>query len=216
MRLADNAVVSLLVELRTANPEWFPALVEHSPNLVVVVDPDGVVSFANPAALRMFGVSRDETIGTSGFRFILPDDLERLTARFTDLLARPGTSNTDTMRFVSATGEVRVLETVATNLVDDKVISGIVINGHDVTERDNYLARLETTLNAVTVAVSNMVELRDPYTAGHQRHVAQIAVAIARELTLPEEEVKGIEVAATIHDIGKSLFQPKSSLVPIS
>jgi putative nucleotidyltransferase with HDIG domain len=62
---------------------------------------------------------------------------------------------------------------------------------------------LETTLDTVTVAVSNMVELRDPYTAGHQRQVAQIAVAIARDLVLPEEDVKGIEVAATIHDIGK-------------
>ena len=104
---------------------------------------------------------------------------------------------------MSSTGEVRVLETVAANFLDDEVISGVVINGHDVTERNQYLTRLETTLDTVTVAVSNMVELRDPYTAGHQRQVAQIAVAIARHLVLPEEDVKGIEVAATIHDIGK-------------
>lgn len=48
-----------------------------------------------------------------------------------------------------------------------------------------------------------MVELRDPYTAGHQREVAQLAGAIAREMALDEEDVKGIEVAATLHDIGK-------------
>jgi PAS domain S-box-containing protein len=196
-------VVSVFDQVRTAHPGWFPALVEHSPNLVVVVDVDGVVMFANPAALAIFGVSHEEVIGASGFRFIYPNDLERLAARFAELRRCPGTSNAATLRFVSATGEVRVLETIAANFLDDEVISGFVINGHDVTERDQYLTRLETTLDTVTVAVSNMVELRDPYTAGHQRQVAQIAVAIARDLVLPEEDVKGIEVAATIHDIGK-------------
>jgi len=193
----------LAIQVEAADADWFPALVEHSASLVVVVDAVGTVTFANPAALAMFGVRHEEVIGANAFRFICPDDLERVTAHLAQLLRRPGTSNTDTVRFVSATGDLRVLETVATNLLDDEIVSGIVINGHDVTERDQYLTRLETTLDTVTVAVSNMVELRDPYTAGHQRQVAQIAVAIARHLVLPEEDIKGIEVAATIHDIGK-------------
>ncbi len=196
-------MVSLADQLETAHGDWFPALVEHSPNLVVVVDGMGTVRFVNPAALAMFGVSREETIAASAFRFIYPDDLERLTTRFAELLSHPGTSNSDTVRFVSATGDVRVLEVVATNLLDDEVIAGVVINGHDVTERNQYLTSLEATLDAVTASASNMVELRDPYTAGHQRQVAQIAVAIARKCALPDEEVKGIEVASTIHDIGK-------------
>ncbi len=104
---------------------------------------------------------------------------------------------------MSPTGDTRVLEIVATNLLEDEVISGIVINGHDVTERDHYLASLEATLDAVTESAANMVELRDPYTAGHQRQVAEIAGAVARDLGLPDEEVHGIEVAATLHDIGK-------------
>lgn len=61
----------------------------------------------------------------------------------------------------------------------------------------------QTITDAITIAVANIVELRDPYTAGHQREVAQIAGAIARELELSDDEVKGIEVASTLHDIGK-------------
>jgi len=151
----------------------------------------------------MFGVSNEDVVGTNAFRFIDPDDLEQLTGRLDELLKRPGTSNTDKVHFVSFTGDIRVLEIVATNLLDDEIISGIVVNGHDVTARDHYMASLEATLDAVTVAVSTMVELRDPYTAGHQREVAQIAIAIARDLDLSDDEVKGIEVAGTIHDIGK-------------
>ena len=51
--------------------------------------------------------------------------------------------------------------------------------------------------------MSKMVEVRDPYTAGHQTKVAHLSVAIARELQLPEELVKYLRIAALIHDIGK-------------
>ncbi len=52
-------------------------------------------------------------------------------------------------------------------------------------------------------AMSKVIELRDPYTAGHQQRVALLASAIAREMGLPEERVFGIQLAALIHDIGK-------------
>lgn len=189
--------------MQIAHADWIPALVEHSPNLVVVVDGVGAVIYANPTALAMFGVSTAGAMRRSAFGFVHPEDLDRLTARFSELLRQPGTSTTDKIRFVSPAGDTRVLEIVATNLLEDEVVSGIVINGHDVTERDHYMTSLEATLDAVTVSAANMVELRDPYTAGHQRQVAHIAVAIARDLVLPDEEVQGIEVAATLHDIGK-------------
>jgi putative nucleotidyltransferase with HDIG domain len=46
-------------------------------------------------------------------------------------------------------------------------------------------------------------ENRDPYTAGHQRRVADLAFHIGRELGLPEEQVQGLKLAGLIHDIGK-------------
>jgi len=47
------------------------------------------------------------------------------------------------------------------------------------------------------------VEIRDPYTAGHQRRVAELASAIARERGLNEERVTGIRMGGMIHDLGK-------------
>jgi putative nucleotidyltransferase with HDIG domain len=63
--------------------------------------------------------------------------------------------------------------------------------------------RLKENLLESVSAVAAMVELRDPYTAGHQRNVAQLATAIARELGLPEETIEGIDLAAVVHDVGK-------------
>jgi putative nucleotidyltransferase with HDIG domain len=51
--------------------------------------------------------------------------------------------------------------------------------------------------------MSKMVETRDPYTAGHQTKVADLSMAIARELNLPDEHIKYLRIAALIHDIGK-------------
>jgi putative nucleotidyltransferase with HDIG domain len=76
-----------------------------------------------------------------------------------------------------------------------------------VAERTRSLKESEerlkkTMLNSVS-AVAAMVELRDPYTAGHQQRVAKIADAIAHELNLPETQIEGINLAAVVHDIGK-------------
>ncbi len=70
-------------------------------------------------------------------------------------------------------------------------------------EREAAYQALDKALNDSITAMSKMVEVRDPYTAGHQTKVADLSVAIARELKLPEEHVKYLRIAALIHDIGK-------------
>ncbi len=64
-------------------------------------------------------------------------------------------------------------------------------------------ADLQRTLEGAVQAVSNIVEARDPYTAGHQRRVAQLSAAIAARMGLSEYEREGLRLAALIHDIGK-------------
>ncbi|MBN1472489.1 MAG: PAS domain S-box protein [Syntrophaceae bacterium] len=65
---------------------------------------------------------------------------------------------------------------------------------------------LETLMKSVGTTIQVMVaaiEMRDPYTAGHQLRVADIARAIASEMKLAPDRVDGIRMAGTIHDIGK-------------
>jgi putative nucleotidyltransferase with HDIG domain len=61
----------------------------------------------------------------------------------------------------------------------------------------------EQPVKEVIKAVSLMVELKDPYTAGHQRRVATLARAIAAEMGLPERHVSRIYVSGLLHDVGK-------------
>jgi putative two-component system response regulator len=63
--------------------------------------------------------------------------------------------------------------------------------------------KLQKTLNETIQAWVSAIEVRDPYTADHQRGVTQLACAIATEMGLPKEQIKGIRLAGLIHDIGK-------------
>jgi PAS domain S-box-containing protein/putative nucleotidyltransferase with HDIG domain len=65
------------------------------------------------------------------------------------------------------------------------------------------LEKIKKALNGTVLAVANTMEMRDPYTAGHQRQVAQLAGAIAQEMGLSPERVEGMRVLGCLHDIGK-------------
>lgn len=88
---------------------------------------------------------------------------------------------------------LRSLGTIQDNSAS-KMIENVLRDQQKVLEH-----ALEGTIHTVSLAA----ELRDPYTAGHQRRVAELAVAIAKEMGLPEEKVHGIHLAASIHDLGK-------------
>jgi PAS domain S-box-containing protein/putative nucleotidyltransferase with HDIG domain len=70
-------------------------------------------------------------------------------------------------------------------------------------ERLGILEKLELSLDHAVTAIAATVEMRDPYTAGHQRRVAKLAAAIATEMGLPDDQVQGLHMACVVHDIGK-------------
>jgi HD-GYP domain-containing protein (c-di-GMP phosphodiesterase class II) len=58
-------------------------------------------------------------------------------------------------------------------------------------------------LNDIVTVLTNTMKVKDPYTASHQRHVAQIAVAIAQEMSADPKFVEGVRVMGLLHDLGK-------------
>jgi PAS domain S-box-containing protein/putative nucleotidyltransferase with HDIG domain len=86
----------------------------------------------------------------------------------------------------------------------------VVTTFHDITERlelekqlQRQLAQLDAALEGTLNAISTMVELRDPYTAGHERLVSEICDLLGTEMSLPLEQRKTLRLAALVHDIGK-------------
>jgi putative nucleotidyltransferase with HDIG domain len=80
----------------------------------------------------------------------------------------------------------------------------------DITERKLAEDKLQQTLNSLRKAVGTTIQVlvsasesKDPYTAGHQKKSADVAIAIAAEMGLAQDRIEGIHMAAIIHDIGK-------------
>ena len=70
-------------------------------------------------------------------------------------------------------------------------------------EIELHVDKLQKALSGTIKVVASTVEVRDPYTAGHQRRVATLAKAIAEEMALPDHQVEGIFMAGVVHDLGK-------------
>jgi PAS domain S-box-containing protein/putative nucleotidyltransferase with HDIG domain len=71
------------------------------------------------------------------------------------------------------------------------------------TVEDISLRKANEVMDGITRALSTAIEIRDPYTAGHQERVTELAVAIARELQFPEDRIRAVRIAGVLHDIGK-------------
>ncbi len=84
---------------------------------------------------------------------------------------------------------------------------------HELAEeaRKQSFVKVKKVLAGTVYALADMAQRRDPYTAGHQSRVAQLACAIARQMGLPENQIEGVRMAALLHDIGK-MYVPSEIL----
>ena len=72
-----------------------------------------------------------------------------------------------------------------------------------LTKESDHLRQLHDTLLESVTAIAATVEMRDPYTSGHQRRVADLAVTIGRRLGCSEDTLEGLRIASVVHDLGK-------------
>jgi putative nucleotidyltransferase with HDIG domain len=93
--------------------------------------------------------------------------------------------------------EVKLMEELAANIAYG--ISSL----RTAAERDLSNSRLAAAMKNTVAAIARTLEMRDPYTAGHQARVARLAMAIAEKMGLPADRIEGIHLAGIVHDIGK-------------
>ena len=82
-------------------------------------------------------------------------------------------------------------------------VVAVIQTALDITEQKEAQKKLKNIAYAIIETISKIMDTRDPYTAGHQKRVTQLAFAISREMKLSSEKIESVRIASQIHDIGK-------------
>jgi diguanylate cyclase (GGDEF)-like protein/PAS domain S-box-containing protein len=117
------------------NEARFRSLVQHSSDVIIVTRTDGTIRFASPSAARVFGYDPEAMVRTAVPALLHPDDRERAASFFREAGGTPGVSGPVEWRFRQPDGSWLHAEILATNLLDDASVQGIVLNTRDVSER---------------------------------------------------------------------------------
>lgn len=118
------------------------ALVEHASDIMCVIHKDGRVRYASPAFWPVLGYPPSHIEGTSVLNLVHIDDALIAREAVRDVLDSAGLVKSLDLRVQHADGSWRHLEVVATNLVENTAVNGVVLNARDVTDRVHVAARL--------------------------------------------------------------------------
>src|SRR5690606_35748650 len=201
-----------------ASEAKFRSVVQAMAEGVVFQDAEGRIVETNPAALAIEGRGDDQMLGhtssDASWGAVREDGSDFPGDQHPAMVTlRSGEPQTNVVMGIRRPdGERRWISINSEPLrgADGIAVTGVVTTFHDITERKrldqqmaDYVARLEKSMEQTLRAVANMVELRDPYTAGHEQRTAAIARDIAREMGWPEARCRDLWLITMVHDIGK-------------
>jgi PAS domain S-box-containing protein len=181
---------------------------ESFEDLYYQTDEKGIIRVLSPSLYRLTGWSPDELIGKPVTDvYVSPNDQGGLLAE----ISQSGFLRDYEVFLKKKDGTQTYASLTASILTDpDGRLRGIAGTLRDITERKQAeeerkqsFERLRKALGATVQSISLTVEMKDPYTAGHQQRVSDLTRAIATEMGLSADRRDFIRTASSIHDIGK-------------
>ncbi len=184
--------------------EWLSTILRSIGDAVIATDSDGRVTFMNPLAERLTGWQQEDLLNRPldqvlPFPNAAPDPASAGTSPLLENILKAKDGNA-----------IPIEQTISPISSGRQETRGNVLIFRDISlrkkaEEDLRMSwhRLDKALTGTVRAMAMTIEIRDPYTAGHQRRVSRLSGAIAAAMGLPAEDNEGIRMAGEIHDIGK-------------
>ena len=175
----------------------------------IFIQQDGKYVFVNERFARMHGYEVKEVLGRVYLELVYPGDQEMVKSIVSKRLKGEEAPQEYELRRLTKDGRVLWCKMMAVRVQykGRPAVMGNIVDVSDLkkleVELRESLGKLERILESTIKAFASAVEKKDPYTAGHQRRVAQLARAVAREMGLSDSQVEGIYMAGLVHDVGK-------------
>lgn len=166
------------------------AMLEHTADMITVLDRDGTIRFSNAAAGRVTGLAGAEVNGRAAFDLIHPDDLPRVAEFYGSVLDHTGPAEPIEFRLRFADGSWHDVEATVNNLLGREGIDGLVVSMHDITERKAGEQRVESLLANITDIIVLL---------NREFEVTFATSSIARVIDAPPETNIGMSAFNDIH-----------------
>ena len=210
-RLAREAVSVAIAksEALRISESRYRRLFETAQDVILLINAvTAQIEDVNPYLMKMLGFSHEEFLGKKLWEVGPFADIAQSKEMF-EVLQEKGYVRYEDLPLKTKAGVPIQVEFVS-NAYDCEGIKVIQCNIRDISERKiaegislRYVEQLKVALlNTVEVATI-ISEMRDPYTSGHEKRVARIALAIGAEMGLDETRQEGLRVAGYLHDVGK-------------
>ena len=191
--------------------ECFRSLSENAPDIIYTLGIKGKFTYINPVVETILGYRPEEIIGRYFIDIVRKEDVHRCIEFFKQVRDHQQTIKEEMGILLHKDGTERYFSfSCAPNFDSESHFIGVVGTFKNMTdirksemELKKSFEKLQSVMSSTIDAISIIVESRDPYTAGHQRRVTQLATAIAGELALSKEKIDLIRMGSLIHDIGK-------------
>lgn len=195
------------------------ALIEHSTDIITIIDAQGIISFVSPSVVHILGYSVEEVIGKNPLDFLHPDDAAINKKFFLVLIRTPDRLATRKVRLLAKDGNWRLFEVTFKNLTHDPVIGGVVVNFRDITEKKEYENLLRDYRNNLESIVAARTE---ELIKTNQRLMEEIKIRKEAEDQLREQSKYLLALHSTalsiidhleITDLMKSIAENAASLL---
>lgn len=196
--------------------KYFQALIDNTYDIIAVLDADGSMRYLSSSLERVSGFTQDERTGKKAFEFFHPEDLPGVAEAFARGIQQPGFTDMLEYRWQHKDGTWHYQEAIATNLLDDPYVRGIVVNSRDITDRkraeqalreseERYRSLVETSPDCIILSDLNgkilMVNRSGAVLFGYQK-VEELVGKSVIELIAPEDTQRAMNSMRTRPETG--------------
>jgi PAS domain S-box-containing protein len=205
-------------EALNESEKHYRLLADNVDDVIFVLDMNLNYTYISPSAKILIGYEQKEFLKLRASETMTPSSWDLATKSLINIIELEKSEHGENSQYETLQLEMRrkdgstIWTEVKASYVRDenKRPVGIIGVSRDITDRRKAEEELKQTLESLRKSVGatiqvmvSAVEMRDPYTAGHQIRTADLARVIATEMGLPKDKIDGIRMAGSIHDIGK-------------
>ncbi len=194
--------------------ERYRALVQHSTDVITILDPDGVIRYQSPSLGRSLGYAPEATVGRSMAELVHPEDRRRVEVLFRRGLRQDGDFGSVEFRCRHADGHHVYVEAVGTNMTATPSVRGIVLNSRDVTERK----RAEVALVQAKEEAEEATQMKSSFLANMSHEIRTPLTGIIGFAGILAEEVgaEHQEFVGLIERSGRRLLETLNSVLDLA